>query len=297
MREKDYKKIYKKAFNYPNAKISTFEELKNFLFEMKKEQPKLKRHYKKEREISELYALCSGFIACAFYFSEEHIINEEYKHDSIIYFSLLTNISNGILSVVELVENGFEYQANILIRNVYELVYTFLIVLINKEKRIKYFDSAKLENEYTTWNQNFRMSKLNDELLKYEKTIFDKDFAEELKIKRIKSYQEYSSYSHNDYIRCYLGCYSPDRIHYSDEEPILRYNLWGTYNYDAKKILSSLNYLMWMSFRYFRDIITKSEYFKKDNYISEDNYVWWNNGFMILLMLEEEMLRKSKNNI
>lgn len=35
---------------------------------------------------------------------------------------------------------------------------------------------------------------------------------------------------------------------------------------------------------YFRDIITKSEYFKKDNYISEDNYVWWNNGFMILLM-------------
>lgn len=292
MRKKDYNKIYNKAFNYPNAKISTYEELKKFLFEMRKEKPKLKRHYTKEKEISELYALCSGFIACSFYFSMEDITNEEYRHDTVVYFSLLTNISNDILSVIDLVENGFEFQANILIRNLFELVYTFLVVLINKEKRIKYFDSARLENEYVIWNQNFRMSKLNDELLKYEKTIFDKEFAEELKIKRTKSYQEYSSYSHNDYIRCCLGCYSPDRIHYSDEEPILRYNLWGVYNYDAKKILSSLNYLMWMSFMYFRDIITKSEYFKKDNYISEDNYVWWNNGFMILFMLEEEMKRK-----
>lgn len=292
MRKKDYSKIYNKAFNYPNAKISTYEELKEFLFEIRKEKPKLKRHYKKEKEISELYALCSGFIACSFYFSMEDIANEEYRHDIVVYFSLLTNISNDILSVIDLVENGFEFQANILIRNLFELVYTFLVVLINKEKRIKYFDSARLENEYAIWNQNFRMSKLNDELLKYEKTIFDKEFAEELKVKRTKTYQEYSSYSHNDCIRCYLGCHSPNRIHYSDEEPILRYNLWGVYNYDAKKILSSLNYLMWMSFMYFRDIITKSEYFKKDNYISEDNYVWWNNGFMILLMLEEEMKRK-----
>lgn len=28
MRKKDYNKIYNKAFNYPNAKISTYEELK-----------------------------------------------------------------------------------------------------------------------------------------------------------------------------------------------------------------------------------------------------------------------------
>lgn len=292
MRKKDYNKIYNKAFNYPNAKISTYEELKEFLFEIRKEKPKLKRHYIKEKEISELYALCSGFIACSFYFSMEDIANEEYGHDIVVYFSLLTNISNDILSVIDLVENGFEFQTNILIRNLFELVYTFLVVLINKEKRIKYFDSARLKNEYAIWNQNFRMSKLNDELLKYEKTIFDKEFAEELKVKRTKTYQEYSSYSHNDCIRCYLGCHSPDMIHYSAEEPILYYNLWGVYNYDAKKILSSLNYLMWMSFMYFRDIITKSEYFKKDNYISEDNYVWWNNGFMILLMLEEEMKRK-----
>lgn len=43
--EKDYNKIYNKAFNYPNAKISTYEELKEFLFEMRKEKPKLKRDF------------------------------------------------------------------------------------------------------------------------------------------------------------------------------------------------------------------------------------------------------------
>ena len=292
MRKQDYNKIYDKSFKFPNAKISTYEELKSFLYDMRKEKPKLKRHYAKEKEISDLYALCIGFIACSFYFSQEQISNESFKRDIMVYSVLLTNISNDILSITNLVENGFEFQANIILRNLFELVYTFLVVLINKEKRIKYFDSARLQNEYTTWNQNFRMSKLNDELSKYEKTLFNEAFAEELKLKRTKAYQEYSSYSHNDYIRCYLGCYSSDSIHCSDENPILHYNLWGSYNYEANKIFNSLNYLMWMSCMYFRDIITKPEYFQKTNYISNTNYVWWNNGFMILLMLEEEMKRK-----
>lgn len=296
MRKLDYDSIVKKAFknlNTDDLKLSSYENLKDFLFSMKKERPILKKHYSKEKEISELYALCTGLIACAIYFSNEDI-DEKYKKDSLVYFSLLTNISNDILSVVNLIDNGFEFQANIIMRNLFELVYSFLVVLINKEIRIKYFDSAKFENEYTIWNKYFRMSKLNDELSKYEKEIFDKDFANELKDKRIEAYKRYSSYSHNDCLTCYIGCHSPDRLHYSEEDPHLFYNLWGAYNYDANKILNSLNYLMWMSFMYFRDIISNPDYFKKDNYISKENYIYWNNGFMILLMLEEEIHRISE---
>ena len=41
---------------------------------------------------------------------------------------------------------------------------------------------------------------------------------------------------------------------------------------------------------YFRDLITKPQYFDKSNYITKENYYWWNSGFIVLLMLEKELM-------
>lgn len=74
-----------------------------------------------------------------------------------------------------------------------ELIYTLLVVLINKEKRKEYFNSGMLQNEYSVWNKNSRMTKISEELAKYEADIFNKEFIEELRTMRKEIYQYYSS--------------------------------------------------------------------------------------------------------
>ena len=145
---------------------------------MKRQKPKSTKHYKKEKEIAQWYALAIGLLALSININEEKE-TEEYQLDSTVYFSLLTNISNDIFSIIKLVDNGLEFQANIIMRNLIELLYTLLVVLINKEKRKEYYDSGRLQNSYEVWNKNFKMSKLNEELFTYETKVFEEGLAGE----------------------------------------------------------------------------------------------------------------------
>lgn len=294
MRKSDYDSIYKKIYKNksetePGNEIFSYREIKEFFDNMGNLKPRNKIIYKKEREIAQLYAISIGFIALAIYLSDDDI-KEEYKHDSTVYFSLLTNISNDILGIVTLVDNGFEFQAKILFRNLMELVYTFLIMIINNQKRKEYFDSGRLENAYAIWQKNLKMSKLNEELSNYENIVFDDELQKEMKEKRTELYKYYSSFVHNDFIYTFISCFS-----FNKKTEDLNYNLWGTYNYGGKDILESLNILIWIYLMYFKNIIAKTDYFNRNNYITKENFIYWNSGFMILLMLENELKRIMKN--
>lgn len=175
-----------------------------------------------------------------------------------------------------------------------ELIYTLLVVLINKEKRKEYFNSGMLQNEYSVWNKNFRMTKISEELAKYEADIFNKEFIEELRTMRKEIYQYYSSYIHNDYAFCVLSCYSPEQDG-ENGESYLEYNLWGRHNYAGKKILDGLNRNMWMTMLYFKHVISRKKYFNKENYIVEETKEFWNDALMILFMLEQEMKKYCKD--
>lgn len=297
--KKEYDEIDKEVLKRKNEKISSYRGLKSLYRQMKRQKPKSTKHYKKDKEIAQWYALAIGLLALSININEEKE-TEEYQLDSTVYFSLLTNISNDIFSIIKLVDNGLEFQANIIMRNLIELLYTLLVVLINKEKRKEYYNSGRLQNSYEVWNKNFKMSKLNEELFTYETKVFeeglagenseilDEEFRKNLKNMRRNIYKHYSSYIHNDYISCVLSCYSP-KIHKSSKEPELNYNLWGAYNYMGQSILDSLNRNMMMTMLYFKKIISKDECFRNYKYISEKNHFLWNDGIIILFMLEEKI--------
>lgn len=288
MRKKYYESIYKKLYkNNENIEIIKYEEIKSFLQEIKNEKVKTNVSYRKSKEIAELYALSTGFISFALRESSGSI-EEKYKNENTIYSSFLTNISNTIFGIVDLIDNGLEYQAKILIRNLMELLFSFLVVIIDKDKRKEYFDTAKLGNSYEIWQKNFKMSKLNEALSVYEKQKFDEDMQEELCSKRRELYKYYSSFVHNDFMSIFLGAYSIDNK--DENNSYYHYNLWGCFNFEANQIYETLNNLILIYLMYFRDLITKPQYFDKSNYITKENYYWWNSGFIVLLMLEKELM-------
>lgn len=288
MNKKEYDILYKsifKEFNDDNQ-ISSYEEFLSFIKEMKSVKPDVNKEMKIEKRTTELYSLSSGLLALALESSKDNI-QEKFKNYSTVYNILFTNISNDCLAIIKLLQNGFEFQARILARNLFELVYTLLVVIINKDKCKAYFDSARLENGYDIWNKYFRMSKLNEELYNFEKDD-DSEFAEMMKTSRKNTYSQYSSYAHNDFMYCFIGCHSTDR-----ENDIVNYNLWGNYNYNAKYILSSVNDLLWMMFLYFKSFMSKNNILNKNDFITEDNYKYWNDALFISVILDEQKRKES----
>ncbi len=296
MRKSDYDSIFNEIYKKDKKMkedIISYKEIKKMLCDIRKNKAKTTKKYSKEREVAELYALATGIIACAMHFSADSM-KEKYKKDNTVYFSLLTNMSNDILGIINLIDNGFEFQAKILIRNLMELMYTLLVTMINEEKRIEYFESADLGNSYAVWQKNFKMSKLNEELAKYEETVFDKELQQEMKEQRRNMYQYYSSYVHNDFLSMVMGCHSIDKKDNPDDSEFY-YNLWGMYNNESKEILETVNKLIWIHLMYFRYIISKSVYYNRSNYISKENISLWNSGFLIIFMIEKMLKRIYKN--
>lgn len=281
MNRTKYNKLYKEIFKNEDKPISSYDELMDFLKDMKSVKPKTNNEIKNEKRKTECYALSCGLLALALE-NGDYVTNEDLKHYSTVYQTLFTNISNDCLSIISMIDNGFEFQARILARNLFELIYILLVTVINKEKCKKYFESAGLENGYESWNKYFRVSKLNEELYNYEKEE-DIEFAEMMKNIRKKTYSEYSSYAHNDFLYCFIGCHSTDR-----KTEFTHYNLWGNYNYNAISILKSINDLLWMMFLYFENMMSKRGVFEKSDFICEDNHKYWNDAFLIALMLDEQ---------
>lgn len=283
MNRKKYDNLYKEIFKKVNEEkpVSSYDELLEFLREMKSAKPKVNNEIKKEKRKTECYALSCGLLALSLENSKENIV-EDLKNHSTVYQTLFTNISNDCLAIIDMLNNGFEFQARILARNLFELIYTLLIVIINKDKCKKYFEAARLENGYEVWSKYFRMSKLNDELYAFEKEE-DIEFAEMMKNARKRAYSEYSSYAHNDFIYCFVGCHSTNK-----ETEFTHYNLWGNYNYNAISILESINDLLWMMFLYFENIMAKKGLFEKSDFINKENYKYWNDALLIAVMLDEQ---------
>lgn len=291
MNKKEYDKLYKlifKEFNDENQ-ISSYEEFAAFIKEMKSIKPEVNKEMKAEKRTTELYALSSGLLALALESSKENI-QEQLKNYSTVYETLFTNISNDCLAIIKLLESGFEFQARILTRNLFELVYTLLVVIVNKDKCKAYFDSARLENSYDVWNKYIRMSKLNEELYNFEKKS-DSEYAEMMKEARKRIYSQYSSYAHNDFMYCFIGCHSTDQTN-----EMVNYNLWGNYNYNAKYILSSVNDLLWMMFLYFKSFMSQDNIFNKEDFITKDNYKYWNDALFISVILDEQKRKEIDEN-
>ncbi len=134
------------------------------------------------------------------------------------------------------------------------------------------------------------ISKLNEELYNFEKKT-DSEYAEMMKEARKRIYSQYSSYAHNDFMYCFIGCHSTDQTN-----EMVNYNLWGNYNYNAKYILSSVNDLLWMMFLYFKSFMSQDNIFDKEDFITKDYYKYWNDALFISVILDEQKRKETDKN-
>lgn len=165
-----------------------------------------------------------------------HIFSITTPHDRdpdfFLISSLFTHISNTIVAVVKLADEGFDYQALSLMRNLTELYMTLLTVVESPQKRLEYERAADAESAREVWHKFFNKKhfiQMLDSYFNYnsEAKCAYKNWVDDI-------YSELSSFAHNDY--AYLICYS-FAIGKNEGNPL---NLWGEYVSRRKMVYQHL---------------------------------------------------------
>lgn len=224
------KKKFKEIINRINISEKTnldfsYEEFNGCIKIIKDKINYNKNIYQKNKELYDLSEMCIA-ICGLLSFSTIGYMNNDTEDKLLMIFNALTaQISNNLLAVVILCNSSLDHQVGILMRSTCELCFTLLVIILNKEKRIKYFDTARLNNERKVWSEEFRLSSLNQELQKNEKEIIkdDEKLINEVKKYREEIYKHYSTYTHNSFLRCLLNSYTYNK----DPNKTLKFNVWG----------------------------------------------------------------------
>ena len=276
MKRENYLKIYNRVVEkISKENMISYEEIEEGLEYLREKEPIKKDIYSNAEEISELYALRWGILGMIF--GQDDI--EENKYN-VVYCSLITNIANSCLSIIELAKLGYSFQVNILMRNLCETCFLLLTLLIDKEKCKKYLNSPKEGDEYEIWSKEFRFKKLNECLEKYENTFLNTNNDKFLPKWRRELYSFYSGFMHNDFFKCYIKSYSNNNEFY-------HYNVWGLYNNDVKLNLESLNYLMWVVDKFFMNIISNKKIIDIEILINKNMRSQWNDTSALFFIINE----------
>lgn len=156
--------------------------------------------------------------------------------ESSLYFGLFLAISNTIVAIINLAEDGLDYQAMSLIRNLFELFMTLIIVTDSPEKRAAFISAHESEDGRKVWHKYFTKTKFQQMLKGYCNTHPDLNNAIEDFQKWIhENYGELSSYTHSDYP--HIVCCS---LSQNDDNGYSHPNIWGQYVTWQKRIYSQL---------------------------------------------------------
>ena len=142
------------------------------------------------------------------------------KHFPLL-FSLLTQISNTIIGVVKLADEGLDYQALSLARNLMELYMILLTVIESPQKRAELQKAVDAESARKVWHKYFNKKHFIQMIEVY--MDYDSQIKEACKRWVEETYAELSSFAHNDYVN--LICFSR-AVGESDKHPP---NLWGEF--------------------------------------------------------------------
>lgn len=163
-------------------------------------------------------------------------INCDRSTEYFLYSGLFLAISNTIVAIIKLAEDGLDYQAMSLIRNLFELFMTLLIITESPSKRAAFISANKSEEDRKVWHQYFTKKKFQQMLKEYCDTHPDlNEVAEDCQRWISENYEELSSYTHSDYphlVCCLLS--------QNDDNGYSHPNIWGQYVTWQKKIYSHL---------------------------------------------------------
>lgn len=197
-------------------------------------------------------------------------------------FALTTQISNNLITMVQLSCNGMDYQFGVLMRSTIELCLTILVIIADKGKREKYFLNINPTEKFGIWDTEFKFSKLRDAMKEYNCSS-DSDSWEFVKRWLSKKYEFYSDYVHNNFIVCYICSFT--RAKDGDYNSGMNYNLWGS---SATRVNRDMNDLC--EFMYFISLgmlkeFTKDEYY--ENLILDNECKkFWNDAIFLMMVFK-----------
>lgn len=203
------------------------------------------------------------------------IDTDEPSHKGLAFRTLFLTIANTTEAIVDLVTDGFDYQGNVLVRNLQELSLVLLNIMIDEDKLNAFIDCQE-RNEIRNWSKYFRFSKLTKTLREYEGSLSDTETSSFPDEWRRKLYDGLSSYVHNDYLAMMFYSFQKPR----DEEELLKLNVLGTLVSRIPVVLELASQILWCAEITFETILD-SEKFDFKQLINKDNNDDWNKSSII----------------
>ena len=199
--------------------------------------------------IAELYNLYYGIMSFSIEPKEE---DKNFKIKA-LYSSIFVTIANFITAVIYLAENGLDYQANVINRQLFEICMLLLNVMIDENKEKILTDTEMTEGNMKIWRKYFSPKELNDTIENYEKA--------DLTDWRKRQYSFYSNYSHNDFLSFLFFSFSSPK----NEKDKLFNNVWGGYISRVNTILENMISFLWYTSKAFMKLLVD-----KDIHISKE---------------------------
>ena len=288
MNRDTYNKAYKNIRKVLGNKFCMkYEEIENDLEQIMKKEYINEEEYKGVKELAQIYSLRWGTLFYAFDLYEKD--EKDILKCKLVYRSLLSSIVSDIIAIINLSENGLEFPVNIIMRNMYELCFFFLALIVDKDMCLKYFETKNNNNEYKVWSKNLRIKNINRILYEYEK---NSKIEISSKVRRLRklSYHEYSRYVHNSFDKCFENSYSQE-----NESKNFYWDLWGRNNINIKRDLKNLNILMWIVNHYFESILSDDKILDKNIFFNKENTEAWIETINIALLTNELFIENYKN--
>lgn len=199
--------------------------------------------------IAELYNLYYGIMSFSIEPKEE---DKNFKIKA-LYSSIFVTIANSITAVIYLAENGLDYQANVINRQLFEICMLLLNVMIDENKEKILTDTEMTEGNMKIWRKYFSPKELNDTIENYEKA--------DLTDWRKRQYSFYSNYSHNDFLSFLFFSFSSPK----NEKDKLFNNVRGGYISRVNTILENMISFLWYTSKAFMKLLVD-----KDIHISKE---------------------------
>jgi hypothetical protein len=177
---------------------------------------------------------------------------------NLVISNLLVQFTNHSLSIVKLIEHGLDSSSRPLLRVLFELASTILVLLKDEMLLTEYCKGNDEKAASKFWDKNFSRGKLARLLSNLELDMgLDQDLVNELGNWRIGAFKDYSASVHSSYHASMLGAYS-----FSFCEDTMGSGLAGKTTAASNRVIKDLNWLLFYMSALLFPILIKIHDFK-----------------------------------
>lgn len=250
--------------------IPSYKEILQYYNEMKDiaDNPEITEEVEEDLiNIIDLYCLYYGIMSIA---TMGNIEDKKIRQKS-LFSAIFSNIANAILSIKCLIYKGLDYQANVIIRQLFEMCMILLNIGIDGNKANILIDTEMKEENMKIWRKYFSPKSLNETIELYEGDFFS-DW-------RKREYSWYSNYAHNEFLSFFTFHFAKPE----NENELLIPNVWGGYVSRINVILKNIIFILWYTSKAFMKILVDKNTYVSKELIANDKELWNFAGYIFLI--------------